>query len=38
MVNKGLSFSINDFGKSAPYKNVYNHFELNVEKICNKKN
>ena len=34
--NKGLSFSINDFGKSAPYKKVYDHFGLNVEKICKK--
>ena len=34
--NKGLSFSINDFGKSAPYKKIYDHFGLNVEKICKK--
>nr|WP_157101718.1 transketolase [Candidatus Pelagibacter sp. RS40] len=34
--NKGLSFSINDFGKSAPYKKVYDHFGLTVEKICKK--
>ena len=32
----GLSFSINDFGKSAPYKKVYDHFGLNIEKICKK--
>ena len=25
----GLNFGINDFGKSAPYKEIYNHFELN---------
>ena len=34
--NKGLAFSINDFGKSAPYKKVYDHFGLNVEKIIKK--
>jgi len=34
--NKGLAFSINDFGKSAPYIKVYDHFGLNVEKICKK--
>ena len=34
--NNGLSFSINDFGKSAPNLKVYDHFELNVEKICKK--
>ena len=30
---KGLNFGINDFGKSAPYKEIYNHFELNAEII-----
>ncbi len=34
--NKGLAFSINDFGKSAPYIKVYDHFGLNVGKICKK--
>ena len=29
----GLNFGINDFGKSAPYKEIYNHFELNAESI-----
>ena len=29
----GLNFGINDFGKSAPYKNIYDHFELNSENI-----
>ena len=33
---KGLAFSINDFGKSAPYKEIYNHFELNAENIIKK--
>ena len=29
----GLNFGINDFGKSAPYKEIYNHFGLNTENI-----
>ena len=29
----GLNFGINDFGKSAPYKEIYNHFGLNAENI-----
>ena len=29
----GLNFGINEFGKSAPYKEIYNHFELNTENI-----
>ena len=33
---KGLNFGINDFGKSAPYKEIYNHFELNAENIIKK--
>ena len=32
----GLNFGINDFGKSAPYKEIYNHFELNIESITKK--
>jgi len=32
----GLSFGINNFGKSAPYKEIYNHFELNSESIIKK--
>ncbi len=32
----GLNFGINDFGKSAPYKEIYNHFELSVESIIKK--
>ena len=34
--NKGLNFGINDFGKSAPYKEIYNHFGLNSESIIKK--
>ena len=32
----GLNFGIDDFGKSAPYKEIYNHFELNLESIVKK--
>ena len=32
----GLNFGINDFGKSAPYKEIYNHFELSAESIIKK--
>ena len=32
----GLAFGINDFGKSAPYKDVYNHFNLTTESILTK--
>jgi len=34
--SRGLNFGINDFGKSAPYKDIYNHFELNSESIIKK--
>ena len=34
--NDGLNFGINDFGKSAPYKHIYDHFELNSENIVKK--
>ena len=33
---KGLTFGINDFGKSAPYKEVYKHFGLTSEIIAQK--
>ena len=32
----GLNFGINDFGKSAPYKDIYNHFGLNADNIIKK--
>ena len=32
----GLNFGIDDFGKSAPYKEIYNHFNLNLESIIKK--
>ena len=31
--NKGISLGINRFGESAPYKKIYEHFNLSVEKI-----
>ena len=33
--NNGMNFGIDRFGESAPYKDVYNHFELSEEKISN---
>ena len=32
----GLTFGVNDFGKSAPYKDVYKHFSLTIENITKK--
>tara|TARA_A100001011_G_scaffold397368_1_gene498118 strand:- start:938 stop:2881 length:1944 start_codon:yes stop_codon:yes gene_type:complete len=32
----GLNFGINDFGKSAPYKDIFNHFDLSSESIIKK--
>ena len=32
----GLNIGIDDFGKSAPYKEIYNHFELSSESIIKK--
>ena len=34
--NNGLNFGIDDFGKSAPYKEIYDHYELNLESITKK--
>ena len=34
--NNGLNFGINKFGKSAPYKEIYDHFELNSKNIVKK--
>jgi len=33
---EGLAFGIDDFGKSAPYKDIYKHFGLTVSNIANK--
>ena len=35
--NEGISFGIDDFGKSAPYKKIYKHFGLTIRKY-NQKN
>ena len=32
----GLNFGIDSFGKSAPYKEIYDNFNLNVESITKK--
>lgn len=34
--DKGLNFGINSFGKSAPYKKIYDHFGLNSKEIIKK--
>ncbi len=34
--NNGLNFGINNFGKSAPYKKIYDHFGLNSDSIIKK--
>ena len=33
--NKGLNLGIDQFGESAPYKEVYDHFNLTENKITN---
>ena len=33
---EGLSFGINEFGKSAPYKKIYKYFGLTEENISKK--
>ena len=32
----GMSFGVNDFGKSAPYKEIFKDFKLTVKDISNK--
>ena len=34
--NNGLCFGLDDFGKSAPYKDIFKHFGLTSENIANK--
>ena len=34
--SKGLSFGINNFGKSAPYKDIYKYFNLDNKNITKK--
>ena len=33
---EGLTFGIDTFGKSAPYKDIYKHFGLTAENISKK--
>ena len=33
--DSGMSFGIENFGKSAPYKEVYKYFKLSEEEITN---
>ena len=33
--NTGICFGLNDFGKSAPYKDIYKDFKLTVDDIVN---
>ena len=33
--NKGFNLGIDHFGKSAPYKEVYDRFDLTEDKITN---
>ena len=32
----GITFGIDEFGKSAPYKDIYKHFGLTVSNIVSK--
>ena len=32
---KGLNLGIDEFGESAPYKDIYRHFKLSEEDIIN---
>ena len=34
--SSGLTFGINEFGKSAPYKDIFRHFGLTVSNIASK--
>ena len=34
--NSGVTFGINEFGKSAPYKDIFKHFGLTVSNIASK--
>ena len=34
--DEGLAFGINEFGKSAPYKEIYKHFGLTSQNISKK--
>ena len=34
--SNGLNFGIDEYGKSAPYKEIYDHFNLSLESIIKK--
>ena len=34
--NSGIIFGIDEFGKSAPYKDIFKHFGLTVSNITSK--
>ena len=34
--NNGITFGVDEFGKSAPYKDIYKHFGLEASNIVNK--
>ena len=36
LVDNGIAFGIDEFGKSAPYKDIYKYFGLESTKIKNK--
>ena len=36
VANYGITFGINDFGKSAPYKDVFKHFGMIASNISSK--
>ena len=36
IIDNGISFGIDQFGKSAPYKDIFNYMGLNVENITKK--
>ena len=36
IVKKGMNFGIDEFGKSAPYKEIYEYFGLTAENISKK--
>ena len=33
--NKGVNIGIDQFGESAPYKDLYDHFDLSEDKLAN---